>query len=175
MALGTPAAAPPQAAGAPGAHRGLTPVAEAICGLPSLPDLWAWAAQQYGDALALVDRHRKPATTLTFSQLHQAIQTFAAGVGALGVRHGERCAALPWMAVFFSGAATEGQHEPARLCTNCIGCVQGALDNHSNRCYCACSSSEQPLGCQPAISPRPAGLPCLQRAVDVGWWPTPAS
>lgn len=93
MASGPLAAGPPRAAGAPAAHRGLSPAAEAICSLPSLPDLWAWAGQQYGDAPALVDKHRKPSTALTFSQLHEAILAFAAGLNALGVRHGERYAA----------------------------------------------------------------------------------
>ncbi|KAL4424118.1 hypothetical protein ABPG75_001419 [Micractinium tetrahymenae] len=91
-APGPASAAAQHAAGPHCLRREPTPAAWAISGLPSLPDLWAWAAQQYGDALAIVDRHRKPTTSLTFSQLHEAIQTFAAGLSSLGVRRGERVA-----------------------------------------------------------------------------------
>lgn len=58
--------------------------------LQSMPEAFAWAAQQWGDAPAIEDRHRQPHTKLTFRQLHEQITCFAAGLSTLGVRPGDR-------------------------------------------------------------------------------------
>lgn len=58
--------------------------------LQSMPQAFAWAAQQWGDAPAIEDRHRQPHTKLTFRQLHEQITCFAAGLSTLGVRPGDR-------------------------------------------------------------------------------------
>ena len=64
--------------------------ARAMAGMQSLPEVWAWAAQQYGAAPAIEDPHHHPATCMNYRQLADAIQHFAAGLHALGVRTGDR-------------------------------------------------------------------------------------
>jgi len=51
----------------------------------SLPDVWAIAAQRFATMTAVIDPHRQPAVELTYSQVYQQIQQFAAGLQALGV------------------------------------------------------------------------------------------
>ena len=67
-----------------------TPTAGVADQLQSMPQAFAWAAQQWGDAPAIEDRHRQPHTKLNFRQLHDQITCFAAGLSALGVRPGDR-------------------------------------------------------------------------------------
>ncbi|MGF1480929.1 MAG: AMP-dependent synthetase/ligase [Cyanophyceae cyanobacterium] len=52
----------------------------------SMPQIWSQAAKQFGDVVALRDPHAKPEVTLTYAQLDQQIQQFAAGLQALGVQ-----------------------------------------------------------------------------------------
>jgi len=58
----------------------------------SLPEVWAQTARQFGQHVALKDPHTKPVVSLTFADLHAAIQAFAAGLQALGVAAGDRIA-----------------------------------------------------------------------------------
>ncbi|MDA0865124.1 MAG: long-chain fatty acid--CoA ligase [Cyanobacteria bacterium] len=53
--------------------------------IQSLPEIWSLAAERYGDRPAMVDSHNTPNATLTYRQLWQSIQDFAAGLQALGV------------------------------------------------------------------------------------------
>lgn len=53
--------------------------------LQALPEIWPIVAEKYGDTVALNDPHYKPAATLTYRQLTEAIRTFASGLQALGV------------------------------------------------------------------------------------------
>jgi long-chain acyl-CoA synthetase len=53
--------------------------------LQSLPELWPLVAERLGDKVALRDPHTKPETVVTYTQLAQQIQYFAAGLQALGV------------------------------------------------------------------------------------------
>ncbi len=53
--------------------------------LKSLPEVWAIAAQKFPDILALHDPHSKPEIKLTYSELYQKLEQFAAGLQALGV------------------------------------------------------------------------------------------
>lgn len=55
----------------------------------SLPGVWAIAAQQFAEVIALKDPHHQPAAELTYAQVHQQIQQFAAGLQALGVTGSE--------------------------------------------------------------------------------------
>jgi long-chain acyl-CoA synthetase len=55
----------------------------------SLPEIWAIAAQRFSQTIALHDPHSKPEVKLSFSELHQQIQQFAAGLQVLGVKPGE--------------------------------------------------------------------------------------
>ena len=58
----------------------------------SIPEIWAIAIQKFGDTVALKDPHVQPEVVLTYSQLYQQIQQFAAGLQALGIKPGDRIA-----------------------------------------------------------------------------------
>lgn len=62
--------------------------------LQSLPEVWSLIARQPDvvNRVALHDPHSQPEIKLTFAQLHQQIQQFAAGIQALGVGQGEHVA-----------------------------------------------------------------------------------
>jgi len=60
----------------------------------SLPEVWAIAAQQFASVTAVKDPHRQPAVELTYLQLYQQIQQFAAGLQVLGVTGAEPPVAL---------------------------------------------------------------------------------
>lgn len=51
----------------------------------SLPEIWPLAAKRFEKVVALKDPHAKPEVTLTYAQLYQQIQQFAAGLQALGI------------------------------------------------------------------------------------------
>ena len=51
----------------------------------SLPEIWSIAAQKFPNVVALHDPHAKPEIILTYRQLYQQIQQFAAGLQANGV------------------------------------------------------------------------------------------
>lgn len=53
--------------------------------IKSLSEIWEIVANRFRDVTALIDPHGKPATTLTYSQLHYQIQQFATGIQALGI------------------------------------------------------------------------------------------
>jgi long-chain acyl-CoA synthetase len=69
---------------------------EAIKGLAdyssvgSLPEIWPLAARRFGNIVALRDPHAKPEVVLTYTQLCQQIQQFAAGLQTLEVKQGDR-------------------------------------------------------------------------------------
>ncbi|MBW4647396.1 MAG: long-chain fatty acid--CoA ligase [Kastovskya adunca ATA6-11-RM4] len=52
----------------------------------SLPEIWPLAAKRFNNIVALKDPHAKPEVALTYSQLSQQIQQFAAGLQALGFK-----------------------------------------------------------------------------------------
>jgi long-chain acyl-CoA synthetase len=56
----------------------------------SLPEIWPLAAQRFGDVVALRNPHAKPEVVITYTQLSEQIQLFAAGLQALGVKVGDR-------------------------------------------------------------------------------------
>ncbi|WP_228038125.1 long-chain fatty acid--CoA ligase [Nodosilinea sp. LEGE 06152] len=55
--------------------------------LQALHEIWPIVAEKYGDIVALHDPHYKPAATLTYRQMAEAIRTFASGLQALGVEN----------------------------------------------------------------------------------------
>jgi long-chain acyl-CoA synthetase len=55
----------------------------------SLPEIWAIAAQQFNTITALYDPHSKPEVKLSYTELYQQIQRFAAGLQGLGVQKGD--------------------------------------------------------------------------------------
>lgn len=56
----------------------------------SLPEIWPLAAKKFGDVVALHNPHTKPEVRITYNQLVELIQQFAAGLQALGVKVGDR-------------------------------------------------------------------------------------
>ena len=54
--------------------------------LQSLPEIWPVAQQQFGETIALKNPHVKPEVTISYIQMAQQIQQFAAGLQALGVQ-----------------------------------------------------------------------------------------
>ena len=53
--------------------------------LTALSEVWAIAAKKFPDIVALHDPNSKPAVKLTYAELYQKLQQFAAGLQALGV------------------------------------------------------------------------------------------
>jgi long-chain acyl-CoA synthetase len=51
----------------------------------SLPDVWTIAARKFVNTTACCDPHREPEVRLTYGQLHQQMQRFAAGLQFLGI------------------------------------------------------------------------------------------
>ena len=60
--------------------------------LQSLPELWTIAAQRFGSVVALHDPHATPELSITFTELAQQIQQFAAGLQSMGIRPGDHVA-----------------------------------------------------------------------------------
>ena len=58
----------------------------------SLPEIWPLTQKRFGSTIALKDPHAKPEVVITYAQLYQQIQQFAAGLQALGVQPGNRVA-----------------------------------------------------------------------------------
>src|SRR4028118_560976 len=51
----------------------------------SIPEIWAIVKQKFGQTVALHDPHSQPEIKLTYTDLYQQIQQFAAGLQALGI------------------------------------------------------------------------------------------
>lgn len=62
-----------------------TTAANDYANLKSLPEVWQVARSRFGDTLALWDPHATPAVQVTYSQLVEQIEQFAAGIQALGL------------------------------------------------------------------------------------------
>ncbi|MCM1984887.1 AMP-dependent synthetase/ligase [Lyngbya confervoides] len=58
--------------------------------LDALSDIWAIAAQSFGETVALIDPHSQPQQQITFAQLAEALTRFACGLQSLGVLPGDR-------------------------------------------------------------------------------------
>ncbi|MEH2420463.1 MAG: AMP-binding protein [Nostoc sp.] len=56
----------------------------------TLPEIWPLAVQRFGDVVALRNPHAKPEVAITYTQLAEQIQLFAAGLQTLGVKVGDR-------------------------------------------------------------------------------------
>ena len=66
-------------------------------GVRSLPEIWPLVAQRFANGIALHDPHAKSEISLTYPQLYQQIQQFAAGLQAMGI---EAAAEPPRIALF---------------------------------------------------------------------------
>ena len=60
--------------------------------IETLPEIWSQAAERFGDTVALQAPHQSPAVTVTYRDLDEAIQAFAAGLQALGLASGSAVA-----------------------------------------------------------------------------------
>ena len=58
--------------------------------IQTIPDIWAIAAQRFGQATALHAPHLKPVVKLTFGQLYEQMHQCAAGLQHLGLQPGDR-------------------------------------------------------------------------------------
>ncbi|BAY93138.1 MULTISPECIES: AMP-dependent synthetase/ligase [unclassified Tolypothrix] len=56
----------------------------------AIPEIWPLAAKSFGDTVALHNPHAKPEVVITYKQLAELIQKFAAGLQVLGVKAGDR-------------------------------------------------------------------------------------
>lgn len=66
----------------------------AYANIQSLSEIWAIAAANYGEIVALHDPHSKPEVKITYRQLWAQIQQFAAGLQALGLQPDEKVALI---------------------------------------------------------------------------------
>ncbi|MBE9201523.1 MULTISPECIES: long-chain fatty acid--CoA ligase [unclassified Nodularia (in: cyanobacteria)] len=55
-----------------------------------LPEIWPLAAKQFGDIVALSNPNSNPEVKITYAQMAEQIQKFAAGLQASGVQAGDR-------------------------------------------------------------------------------------
>ncbi|MDJ0552344.1 MAG: AMP-binding protein, partial [Microcystis sp. M49637_WE12] len=60
--------------------------------IQSLPEVWSIVAQRFPNIIALHDPHSKPEVIITYRELYQQIQQFAAALQALGVTETENVA-----------------------------------------------------------------------------------
>lgn len=60
----------------------------------SLSEIWPLAAKEFGNIVALHNPHAQPEVKITYSQLAEKIQQFAAGLQALAVQPGDRVALI---------------------------------------------------------------------------------
>jgi len=58
--------------------------------VPSIPAMWAIAAQRFSTIVAVQDFHSIPPVKLTYAELYDQMQQFAAGLQTLGVKAGDR-------------------------------------------------------------------------------------
>ncbi len=84
----------------------------------SLSSIWSLVAKRFGDTIALHDPHAKPEIVITYNQLAQQIQQFAAGLQALGVKAGDRVSLISdnsprWM-IADQGIMTAGAVDAVR-------------------------------------------------------------
>ncbi|MGK7932930.1 MAG: long-chain fatty acid--CoA ligase [Microcystaceae cyanobacterium] len=56
----------------------------------ALPEIWPTTVERFADLLAVEDPHSKPEVRLTYRELWQKIQQFAAGLQALGVKPSDK-------------------------------------------------------------------------------------
>ncbi|MEG4057890.1 MULTISPECIES: long-chain fatty acid--CoA ligase [unclassified Microcoleus] len=68
--------------------------------IQSVPEIWAIVKQKFGQTVALHDPHSQPEIKLTYTDLYQQIQQFAAGLQALGIEPNPEEAVPPRVALF---------------------------------------------------------------------------
>jgi long-chain acyl-CoA synthetase len=66
----------------------------------SIPEIWPIVKQRFPDTLALHDPHSQPEIKLTYTDLYQQIQQFAAGLQALGIEPNPEEAVPPRVCLF---------------------------------------------------------------------------
>eukprot|EP00883_Tetradesmus_obliquus_P005463 jgi/Sobl393_1/15891/SZX63806.1 len=72
------------------AERSAATAAEPVDDFQPITAMWARNAAQWGDLVAVRDVHRVPPVELTYRQLHEDIQDFAAGLRAAGLQQGDK-------------------------------------------------------------------------------------
>jgi long-chain acyl-CoA synthetase len=84
----------------------------------AIPEIWPIAAQKFGSIVALNDPHGEPKLKLTYAELAQQIQQFAAGLQALGIQSDDKVALFSdnqprWM-IADQGIMTAGAMDAVR-------------------------------------------------------------
>jgi long-chain acyl-CoA synthetase len=123
----------------------------------SLPELWAIAAQRYGQTLALHDPHSVPPTQLTYANLHQQIQQFGAGLQALGIQAGEH------IALFADNSPRWLIADQGVMSAGAVNAVRGAQADRNELLFILADSDSLALIVQDIETLRPllAGLAAL--------------
>lgn len=100
----------------------------------ALPDIWPIAAQQFGQIVALRDPNSKPVAELTYRELWQQIQQFAAGLQALGLQPSTD-EELPRIALFADNSPRWMIADQGTMAAGAANAVRGAQADPNELLY----------------------------------------
>ncbi|MCY7276195.1 MAG: AMP-binding protein, partial [Phormidesmis sp. CAN_BIN44] len=91
----------------------------------SLPDVWTIAAQRFANVVAVYDPHAKPEVKMTYAELYQKIQRFAAELQSLGIQ-AETDAIPPRIALFSDNSPRWIVADQGAMRSGAVDVVRGA-------------------------------------------------
>lgn len=94
--------------------------------IQSLPEIWPLATQRFPEVVALYDPHAKPEIKLTYTNLYQQIQQFAAGLQSFGVLPSEAGNLPPRIALFADNCPRWMIADQGTLMAGAANAVRGA-------------------------------------------------
>jgi long-chain acyl-CoA synthetase len=97
--------------------------------LNALPEIWPILAQRCGSFVALQDAYSTPAVTLTFAQMSQQIDQFAAALQSLGVQAGDR------VSLFADNSARWFVADQGAMAAGAVDVVRSALADTQELAY----------------------------------------
>eukprot|EP00198_Chlamydomonas_reinhardtii_P001953 XP_001691289.1 long-chain-fatty-acid CoA ligase [Chlamydomonas reinhardtii] len=108
-------------------------------GVQTLTDIWRRNAVTYGDKLAVRDPHHEGSPEMTFSQLYEAMQDFAAGLSGLGLQPQDRVALFSenssrWLVADGAVMAAGGVDVEVNPLHD-LRFIVGVMLTHANLCY----------------------------------------
>ncbi|HLO47302.1 MAG TPA: long-chain fatty acid--CoA ligase [Kamptonema sp.] len=92
----------------------------------SLPEIWPIVAQKFPQVVALHDPHSKPEVKLTYTDLYQQIQQFAAGLQVLGVGQTDEQGVPDRIALFADNSPRWMIADQGIMTAGGVGVVRGA-------------------------------------------------
>jgi len=101
----------------------------------SIPEIWAIVKQKFGQTVALHDPHSKPEIKLTYTDLYQQIQQFAAGLQALGIEPNPEEAVPPRVALFAHNRARWLIADQGIMMAGAANAVRGATADPEELLY----------------------------------------